>query len=132
MPPCRVTAVPFVEAVSYVLMPLDGFWFLVFGCGCGCVLLQGKNLETIDLKRTARSATAGLLVHGPLCHFWIELMQTYLVSSSKAPVAYPTCRPSPLMSTVGSHAHDVRLFGRRFVESSCASLALCFVSIVYV
>eukprot|EP00903_Cladosiphon_okamuranus_P010341 g9784.t1 len=41
-------------------------------------LFTGKNLETIDLKRTARSATAGLLVHGPLCHFWIELMQTYL------------------------------------------------------
>lgn len=38
----------------------------------------GKDLETIDLKRTARSATAGLLVHGPLCHYWIELMQTYL------------------------------------------------------
>lgn len=41
---------------------------------------QGKDLETIDLKRTARSATAGLLIHGPLCHFWIELMQNYLVS----------------------------------------------------
>lgn len=44
------------------------------------MVTQGKDLETIDLKRTARSATAGLLVHGPLCHFWIELMQTYLVS----------------------------------------------------
>lgn len=42
--------------------------------------IQGKDLETIDLKRTGRSATAGLLIHGPLCHFWIQLMQTYLVS----------------------------------------------------
>ena len=42
--------------------------------------VQGKDLETIDLKRTGRSATAGLLIHGPLCHFWIQLMQTYLVS----------------------------------------------------
>ncbi len=48
---------------------------------CRFAPLQGKDLETIDLKRTARSATAGLLVHGPLCHFWIELMQKYLVSA---------------------------------------------------
>lgn len=41
-------------------------------------LFTGKDLETIDLKRTWRSATAGLLIHGPLCHFWIQLMQTYL------------------------------------------------------
>ena len=42
-------------------------------------VIQGKDLETIDLKRTGRSATAGLLIHGPLCHFWIQLMQNYLV-----------------------------------------------------
>ncbi|CAB1117988.1 unnamed protein product [Ectocarpus sp. CCAP 1310/34] len=41
-------------------------------------LFTGKTLENMDLMRTARSATAGLLIHGPLCHFWIELMQTYL------------------------------------------------------
>ncbi|CAM9511773.1 unnamed protein product [Choristocarpus tenellus] len=41
-------------------------------------LFTGKTMETIDLRRTARSATAGLLVHGPLCHYWIMLMQTYL------------------------------------------------------
>ncbi|CAM9531510.1 unnamed protein product [Ectocarpus fasciculatus] len=41
-------------------------------------LFTGKTLEDMDLMRTARSATAGLLIHGPLCHFWIELMQTYL------------------------------------------------------
>jgi hypothetical protein len=40
--------------------------------------LRGETLETIDLKRTARSAAAGLLVHGPMCHYWIEFMQKYL------------------------------------------------------
>ncbi|CAM9940063.1 unnamed protein product, partial [Sphacelaria rigidula] len=38
----------------------------------------GKDIETVDLWRTGRSATAGLLIHGPLCHYWIQLMQTYL------------------------------------------------------
>eukprot|EP00611_Tribonema_gayanum_P016666 TRINITY_DN29058_c0_g1_i1.p1 TRINITY_DN29058_c0_g1~~TRINITY_DN29058_c0_g1_i1.p1 ORF type:complete len:352 (-),score=52.23 TRINITY_DN29058_c0_g1_i1:150-1205(-) len=40
--------------------------------------LRGETLETIDLKRTARSAAAGLFVHGPMCHFWIEWMQANL------------------------------------------------------
>ncbi|CAM9366423.1 unnamed protein product, partial [Phaeothamnion confervicola] len=41
-------------------------------------LFQGKNIGTMDLKRSGRSALAGLLVHGPLCHYWIEIMQEYL------------------------------------------------------
>ncbi|CAM9981963.1 unnamed protein product, partial [Discosporangium mesarthrocarpum] len=50
--------------------------------GLGDVVAQfftGQTMETINLKRSARSASAGLLVHGPLCHFWIMLMQQYLV-----------------------------------------------------
>ncbi|CAM9472825.1 unnamed protein product [Chrysoparadoxa australica] len=39
---------------------------------------QGNKLDTIDLKRSARSAAAGLMVHGPLCHFWIMWMQANL------------------------------------------------------
>lgn len=56
---------------------------------CGACAVQGKDLETIDLKRTGRSATAGLCIHGPLCHFWIELMQTYLVSGKLVLRALP-------------------------------------------
>lgn len=39
---------------------------------------QGRNLETIDLKRTARSGAAGFIGHGPLCHFWMSFMENYL------------------------------------------------------
>jgi hypothetical protein len=39
---------------------------------------QGRNLETIDLKRTARSGAAGFIGHGPLCHYWMLFMETYL------------------------------------------------------
>mmetsp|Transcript_8674 Transcript_8674/g.11425 ORF Transcript_8674/g.11425 Transcript_8674/m.11425 type:complete len:387 (-) Transcript_8674:245-1405(-) len=41
-------------------------------------VLQGRTLENIDLKRSGRSAFAGFIGHGPLCHFWIEFMETYL------------------------------------------------------
>jgi len=36
-----------------------------------CQLSQGKSVTTVDLKRTARSGTAGFLIHGPLCHHWL-------------------------------------------------------------
>jgi hypothetical protein len=39
---------------------------------------QGRNLETIDLKRSARSGAAGFIGHGPLCHYWMSFMETYL------------------------------------------------------
>ena len=38
-------------------------------------LYQGKDLETIDLKRSARSGAAGFIGHGPLCHFWMIFME---------------------------------------------------------
>lgn len=39
---------------------------------------QGRTLETLDLKRSARSGAAGFIGHGPLCHFWMIFMETYL------------------------------------------------------
>lgn len=39
---------------------------------------QGRNLQTLDLPRSFRSAAAGFIVHGPLCHFWLMFMETYL------------------------------------------------------
>eukprot|EP00567_Pseudictyota_dubia_P014202 CAMPEP_0197439670 /NCGR_PEP_ID=MMETSP1175-20131217/6357_1 /TAXON_ID=1003142 /ORGANISM="Triceratium dubium, Strain CCMP147" /LENGTH=428 /DNA_ID=CAMNT_0042969619 /DNA_START=361 /DNA_END=1647 /DNA_ORIENTATION=+ len=39
---------------------------------------QGKTLSTLDLPRSFRSGAAGFLVHGPLCHFWLLFMETYL------------------------------------------------------
>ena len=39
---------------------------------------QGRSLETIDLPRSFRSGAAGFIAHGPLCHFWLLFMETYL------------------------------------------------------
>ena len=39
---------------------------------------QGRTIETIDLPRTARSGAAGFIAHGPLCHYWLLGMETYL------------------------------------------------------
>jgi len=39
---------------------------------------QGRTLETLDLKRSARSGTAGFIGHGPLCHFWMKFMEANL------------------------------------------------------
>ena len=36
-----------------------------------CQLSQGKNMSTVDLKRSLRSGLAGFLIHGPLCHYWL-------------------------------------------------------------
>ena len=41
-------------------------------------LYQGKKLEELDLPRTFRSGAAGFIAHGPLCHFWLLFMETYL------------------------------------------------------
>mmetsp|Transcript_30646 Transcript_30646/g.50794 ORF Transcript_30646/g.50794 Transcript_30646/m.50794 type:complete len:421 (-) Transcript_30646:663-1925(-) len=41
-------------------------------------VLQGRTLETVDLRRSSRSAFAGFIGHGPLCHFWIEWMEANL------------------------------------------------------
>ena len=39
---------------------------------------QGRTLETIDLPRSFRSGAAGFIAHGPLCHYWLLTMETYL------------------------------------------------------
>lgn len=39
---------------------------------------QGRTIETIDLPRSARSGAAGFIAHGPLCHYWLLFMETYL------------------------------------------------------
>jgi len=39
---------------------------------------QGRTLKTIDLPRSARSGAAGFIGHGPLCHYWLQFMETYL------------------------------------------------------
>jgi protein Mpv17 len=41
-------------------------------------IYQGSTIETVDLPRSARSGAAGFLAHGPLCHYWLEFMETYL------------------------------------------------------
>jgi len=33
--------------------------------------VQGRRLGDVRLARVARSAVAGLIVHGPLCHYWM-------------------------------------------------------------
>lgn len=39
---------------------------------------QGKTLSNLDLPRSFRSAAAGFIGHGPLCHYWLLTMETYL------------------------------------------------------
>jgi protein Mpv17 len=41
-------------------------------------VVQGKQLEDIDLPRSFRSGAAGFIGHGPLCHYWLTFMETYL------------------------------------------------------
>jgi Mpv17 / PMP22 family len=41
-------------------------------------IYQGRTLENVDLPRSARSGAAGFVAHGPLCHFWLLFMETYL------------------------------------------------------
>ncbi len=41
-------------------------------------IYQGRGLATIDLPRSARSGAAGFIAHGPLCHYWLLFMETYL------------------------------------------------------
>mmetsp|Transcript_2372 Transcript_2372/g.5049 ORF Transcript_2372/g.5049 Transcript_2372/m.5049 type:complete len:467 (-) Transcript_2372:225-1625(-) len=41
-------------------------------------IYQGKTLSTLDLPRSFRSGAAGFIVHGPLCHYWLTFMETYL------------------------------------------------------
>lgn len=41
-------------------------------------IYQGRSLLTIDLQRSARSGAAGFIAHGPLCHYWLIFMETYL------------------------------------------------------
>jgi hypothetical protein len=41
-------------------------------------IYQGRTLGTIDLPRSARSGAAGFIAHGPLCHYWLIFMETYL------------------------------------------------------
>mmetsp|Transcript_10935 Transcript_10935/g.22785 ORF Transcript_10935/g.22785 Transcript_10935/m.22785 type:complete len:448 (-) Transcript_10935:487-1830(-) len=40
--------------------------------------VQGRKLENVKMSRVARSALAGLLVHGPFCHYWIQFTENYL------------------------------------------------------
>ena len=39
---------------------------------------QGRTMSTIDLPRSFRSGAAGFIGHGPLCHYWLQFMETYL------------------------------------------------------
>lgn len=41
-------------------------------------IFQGRELKTLDLARSARSGAAGFIGHGPLCHYWMVFMETYL------------------------------------------------------
>lgn len=34
--------------------------------------IQGRKLEDVKMSRVARSGFAGLCIHGPLCHYWIN------------------------------------------------------------
>jgi len=41
-------------------------------------IYQGRSLGSLDLPRSFRSGAAGFIGHGPLCHYWMIAMETYL------------------------------------------------------
>jgi len=41
-------------------------------------IYQGKDFSNFDLPRSMRSGIAGFVGHGPLCHYWLMFMETYL------------------------------------------------------
>jgi len=41
-------------------------------------IYQGKDFSNLDLPRSLRSGIAGFIGHGPLCHYWLLFMETYL------------------------------------------------------
>eukprot|EP00241_Pyramimonas_parkeae_P018230 CAMPEP_0114290890 /NCGR_PEP_ID=MMETSP0059-20121206/8190_1 /TAXON_ID=36894 /ORGANISM="Pyramimonas parkeae, Strain CCMP726" /LENGTH=381 /DNA_ID=CAMNT_0001412343 /DNA_START=241 /DNA_END=1387 /DNA_ORIENTATION=- len=43
--------------------------------------VQGRRLGDVRLARVARSAVAGLIVHGPLCHYWMLWADSALIAS---------------------------------------------------
>jgi len=40
--------------------------------------IRGKRIDTLDLLRSTRSAAAGFIGHGPVAHFWLQFVETYL------------------------------------------------------
>lgn len=76
-----------VDAVrSYeALVPTNPVFFKACTSGVAYALgdflsqiYQGRTLENVDLPRSARSGAAGFIAHGPLCHYWLLFMETYL------------------------------------------------------
>ena len=41
-------------------------------------IYQGRDISNLDLPRSMRSGVAGFVGHGPLCHYWLQFMETYL------------------------------------------------------
>lgn len=41
-------------------------------------IVRSRKLEEVQMSRTLRSATAGFLIHGPFCHYWIQWMEANL------------------------------------------------------
>jgi protein Mpv17 len=41
-------------------------------------IYQGRTLSDFDLPRSFRSGAAGFIGHGPLCHHWLNFMETHL------------------------------------------------------
>eukprot|EP00747_Dinoflagellata_sp_TGD_P214944 gnl/TRDRNA2_/TRDRNA2_87740_c0_seq1.p1 gnl/TRDRNA2_/TRDRNA2_87740_c0~~gnl/TRDRNA2_/TRDRNA2_87740_c0_seq1.p1 ORF type:complete len:399 (-),score=56.16 gnl/TRDRNA2_/TRDRNA2_87740_c0_seq1:199-1395(-) len=44
----------------------------------GAQAFAGQNLTTINFARSARSGAAGFVGHGPVAHYWIQFLETYL------------------------------------------------------
>lgn len=40
--------------------------------------IRQRSLQYVQMDRVARSATMGFLIHGPMCHYWIEFIEKYL------------------------------------------------------
>lgn len=77
---------PFDAVKAYEeLIPTNPIFFKACTSGVAYALgdflsqvYQGRSVETVDLPRSARSGAAGFIAHGPLCHYWLLFMETYL------------------------------------------------------
>jgi protein Mpv17 len=51
--------------------------------------IAGKNMSTFDFGRSTRSGAAGFIGHGPVAHYWLNFLDTYLSFGGAAWSVFP-------------------------------------------
>mmetsp|Transcript_11848 Transcript_11848/g.17388 ORF Transcript_11848/g.17388 Transcript_11848/m.17388 type:complete len:291 (-) Transcript_11848:53-925(-) len=67
------------EALTYPLLTKASTSGVCYFLGDLCAqTLRGKDLEELQLDRATRSCIAGFIGHGPIAHYWLNFLDTYL------------------------------------------------------